>query len=333
MKSKRQKLKPDSVMKDYWSDNSRFADLFNQVFFDGNHIIEPRKLADKDTDESMILPEDGQLAALSRSRDIIKLYENEAEFVLIGLENQQKIHYAMPVRNMLYDALRYARQCKILEQEHRRMKDLHDADEFLSGMAGNDCIKVVITLVFYYGEKPWDGPTRLSDMMEIPAAFQPYFNNYAIHLLQVRDAGKYSFDHRDNRDLFTMLEEFYSHGFIDMEEFGTKYSDKTVYWETMAAIGAITGIRELVDYAEENRKGGSLHMCTALRNLIEEGKMEGLQEGLQEGKREGKKEGKILGVINAYREFGLEDLEILEKLRKKFNLSTEEAQDYLNVKE
>lgn len=44
-----------------------------------------------------------------------------------------KIHYAMPVRSMLYDALRYTRQCKSLEREHRRDGDLKDPDEFLSG--------------------------------------------------------------------------------------------------------------------------------------------------------------------------------------------------------
>lgn len=28
-------IKPDVTLKDYWRDNYRFADLFNQVFFGG----------------------------------------------------------------------------------------------------------------------------------------------------------------------------------------------------------------------------------------------------------------------------------------------------------
>ena len=64
-----------------------------------------------------------------------------------------------------------------------------------------------------------------------------------------------------------------------------RYSDKEVYWETMAAIGAATGSGELIEYAQKY-KGGRLNMCTALENLK--------QEGIQERRLE--------GMILAYRE-------------------------------
>ena len=31
-------------------------------------------------------------------------------YVLLGIENQTRIHYAMPVRNIIYDALQYGKQ-------------------------------------------------------------------------------------------------------------------------------------------------------------------------------------------------------------------------------
>lgn len=181
---------------------------------------------------------------------------------------------------MLYEALDYTKQCKELEQTHRKNKDLGNLDEFLSGIALEDKINAAITLVIYYGEKDWDGPTCLSDMMQIPKAFQSLFNNHHIHLLQVKEAKKYQFENKDNQDFFMLIQEFYNNnGKIDIDKFKIKYPNLDVYWETLAAIGAATGSKKLVEYALEN-EGGHVNMCTALENLKEEGKIEGRKEGI-----------------------------------------------------
>lgn len=41
MSDKIQKLKPDTVLKNYWCNNEQFADLFNAVLFDGEPVIKP----------------------------------------------------------------------------------------------------------------------------------------------------------------------------------------------------------------------------------------------------------------------------------------------------
>jgi len=307
------KLKPDPVLKDYWRNNNRFSDLFNQIFFDGEESIKPDKLSDKDTEESSVIMEKGQTtAAITRARDVIKQYKDGAELILIGLENQMKVHYAMPVRSMLYDSLRYTRQCKELEQKNRAGNNLKSSDEFLSGITKSDRIKPVITLVIYYGEKSWDGPVYLSDMMDIPPLFKKFFNNQGIHLLQVRNAGSYQFENQDNRDFFTMIGEFYdNNGKLDLGSFKKKYPDLEIYWETLAAIGAATGSMQLIDYAYEH-KGGRVNMCIALDNLVKEGKKEGIQE-----------------MVSVLKEFGIDDASIIKKLKEKFQLNTEEALEYL----
>lgn len=306
-------LKPDPVLKDFWSDNNRFADLFNQVFFHGEPAIDTEKLSDKDTEESTILLENERVTAVARARDIIKQHADGIELVLMAVENQMKIHYAMPVRLHLYDALRYTRQCKKLEQDHRTDKDLKETDEFLSGMAKTDRILPVINLVVYYGEKPWDGPFCLSDMMDIPPLFQPFFNDQKLHLLEVRDSVELKFENPDNQDFFTLIREFYTNsGHMNLDSFKEKFSEKEIYWETMAAIGAATGSGELVEYAQEH-KGGRLNMCTALENLKQEGRLEGRQEGM----------------IIAYRELNLPDDIIIQKLQDKFHLDHEEAKKLL----
>lgn len=46
--------------------------------------------------------------------------DGEVEYVLYGAESQAKIHYAMPVRNNLYDALEYAGQVEAVSRAHKR---------------------------------------------------------------------------------------------------------------------------------------------------------------------------------------------------------------------
>lgn len=55
MGKKKQELKPDIVVKNYWRNNEQFADFFNAVLFDGEQIIKADELEDIDTEESSIL--------------------------------------------------------------------------------------------------------------------------------------------------------------------------------------------------------------------------------------------------------------------------------------
>lgn len=340
---KNQDLKPDAVLKDYWRNNDRFADLFNQVFFEGETVLSAENLKDKDTEDSAVIVEKGKAASISRARDLIKEYSEGMDLALVGIENQMRIHYGMPIRTMLYEALDYMKQCKKLEQKNRKNNDLAGSDEFLSGMRSDDKITAVVTLVIYYGEKPWNGPTSLTDMMDIPKPFQPLFNNHNIHLLSVRHTGKYKFKNKDNQDFFTLIDMLYNHGKVDLKNFREKYPDFDVYWETLAALGAATGTRELVDYALEN-EGGRIHMCTALESLkkegiqagiqegiqtgIQKGIQKGIQEGIQTGIQEGIQKG-ILGTVTILRDMNLTQEEICEKIQKQYHLSKNEAISYL----
>ena len=73
MSDKIQKLKPDTVLKNYWRNNEQFADLFNAVLFDGEPVIKPEELEDADTDESSVLEHRGYAESIQASRDNIKI--------------------------------------------------------------------------------------------------------------------------------------------------------------------------------------------------------------------------------------------------------------------
>ena len=46
--------------------------------------------------------------------------DDKAAYVLFGVEAQTDIHYAMPVRNVIYDALQYGRQVTEISKRNRK---------------------------------------------------------------------------------------------------------------------------------------------------------------------------------------------------------------------
>ena len=96
--------KADTVTKAYMRKNEVFADAFNYLIYGGRMCIDPAQLQEVDTTE-IALPFGSQ---------------DEAAYILLGIENQTDIHYAMPVRNMIYDALQYGRQVADIATKHRK---------------------------------------------------------------------------------------------------------------------------------------------------------------------------------------------------------------------
>ncbi len=47
-------LKPDIILKNFWRENGRFADLFNTILFEGKSILHPEELQEQDTDLSTV---------------------------------------------------------------------------------------------------------------------------------------------------------------------------------------------------------------------------------------------------------------------------------------
>lgn len=105
--------KKDSMTKEYMANNYVFADLMNQFMFDGKQIVVPEKLKELDgTQITVPYGADGKLVPIQKYRDVLKILtmkcDDSAAYLLLGIENQSDIHYAMPVKNMVYDALSYA---------------------------------------------------------------------------------------------------------------------------------------------------------------------------------------------------------------------------------
>ena len=109
MAKKTQDLKPDTILKNYWRDNAQFADIFNAVLFEGRQVILPEELEDVDTEESSVMEHRDYAQSIKASRDNIKVSKRSTTygvaFTLLGMESQEHIHYAMPMRVMGYLSL------------------------------------------------------------------------------------------------------------------------------------------------------------------------------------------------------------------------------------
>ena len=114
------------------------------------------------------------------------MQDDRAAYLILGIENQTDIHYAMPVRNMIYDALQYGKQVDETSRKNRkeRKKKPHNRGEYLSGFYKEDRLIPVITFVIHFGADEWDGPMSIKEMMDPQdETLLEYIQDYRIHLI------------------------------------------------------------------------------------------------------------------------------------------------------
>ena len=116
----------DTAAKHYFANDDFFADAFNFFLFDGEQVVKPEELSPMDSTEAARIFGEKSSTSVQRHRDLLKLWgarENEdAVFMLLGLELQSTVHYGMTARNMLYDALSYATQISDIKRQRRQQK-------------------------------------------------------------------------------------------------------------------------------------------------------------------------------------------------------------------
>lgn len=203
--AERNQVKPDTILKDFWRNNQRFADLFNTVLFEGNTILKPNDLREVDTDVSSVVKFNGHVETVQRILDVVRKTAYGVDFIIWGLENQDKIHYAMPLRHMIADALIYLKEYNEIAAKNKKEKNYENADEFLSTLKKEDRLHPVISLCIYYGEKEWDSPFDLRDMLIVPKYLKPLVADYKINLIQVRNSERLCFQNEDINIVFDMI--------------------------------------------------------------------------------------------------------------------------------
>ncbi len=268
----------DTVSHDYMSDNQHFADVWNYYLHDGRQVIRPEDLVDKDPVEAAVVKKFKKIVTTKRLRDILKGVTIKSDgrriYAILGIENQSDVHYAMPVRNNLYDALNYASQVADIARQNREKKNAKDSSEFLSGFTMEDKIIPVITLVINWGDKKWDGPTRLSDMMEnLEPDLEPYVNDYRMNLVDPHVIDDFDKFKTELGDVFEFIRRQNSDEDIRamLDKKGPNWSLAT---QSVNVINTFTGASIAVDEEE----GGRIIMCKGIEMMIEKGREEGREE-------------------------------------------------------
>ena len=278
----------DSKAKEYLSDNTRFSEICNYVLFDGEKVIKPEDLKECDTTEVLsVFGIDKKQIVKQKWRDLLKSvsvkHTGQMYVILIGAEAQTDIHYAMPVKTMIYDALNYGEQVNEAKKRHRKNRDYRSSDEFLSGFTLDDKLTPVITITLYLGTTQWDGPRSLVEMMpQMDERILPFINDYRINLLNPLEITDFSKFETGLRPLFELLKNASDEE--KLNELITKDDTFTrVDVETVAAINLFVGTDIKYDEKEE-----VVNMCKAWDDHKKRGIQEGMQRGMQQGMQQGR---------------------------------------------
>ena len=346
----------DIVTKEYMRENTVFADAFNYLIYNGKKVIDPAKLTEIDSTE-IALPFGNaekvkaekkrkeqeaewssvknesvrkkntsrvgvKMDAVQKYRDVFKSMvikqDEKTSYVLLGIENQTDVHYAMPVRNAIYDALQYGRQVADIAADHRRnKKDFPGKSngEYLSGFFKEDHIRPIITLVIHFGAEEWDGPLSLHEMMATrDMEILSFVENYRIHLI---DPAKLT--EEELNKFSTSLKEVmgyikYSKDKEKLMEFLRKDTHKTIEMNAARVIKTITNTP--IEVSEEMEE---IEMCKAIEDLI------------LESEEKGEKKGEEKGMIEICLEMNLSKEDILRKLQDKLNISMQQASEYFEI--
>lgn len=267
----------DTVTKEYMRGNKVFADAFNYLIYGGKQVVKPALLQELDTTEIAIpfaLDEEESTTeeAVQKYRDVLKstviMQDAKASYILLGVENQTDIHYAMPVRNIIYDALQYGKQVSEVAKKHKNQSDgkRHNRGEYLSGFYKEDRIRPVITLVIHFGADEWDGPLSLYEMMDLEdEKLLEFVQDYRIFLID-----PYKLTHDDLEKFSSSLGDVL--GYIkyskDKNALSKFLNDSQVMIIDNDAARVIRDITNTPIYVPDGK--GEIDMCKAVKDMIYE---------------------------------------------------------------
>ena len=259
--------KTDIVTKNYMRGSDIFADAFNFLIYNGEARIQSQSLQERDATELAVLFSNdsvkNETEVQQKYRDVLKraviMQNKEATYLLLGIENQTDIDYAMPVRNMIYDSLQYGKQVMEIAAEHRKKKDRNGTQaEYLSGFYRDDRLVPVITLVIHFGAEEWDGPMCLKDIQD-----------YKIYLI---DPAKLT--EEDLRKFSISLREVL--GYIKYSRDKTKLRNYIVHNPRMKLEKEAAQVIKIITKTPIKIKTGGekTDMCQAVDEMIEDGRRE-----------------------------------------------------------
>lgn len=313
----------DAESKKYLSINRIFADAFNFLIYDGEPVIKPEALHAVDTTEIAIPYGHGARVPIQKYRDIMKIWaamqDEDAVYVLLGGEAQNRVHYAMPVRDMLYDSINYVSQVDEAKRSYRNhgedagelsfedgeLKIRLTQEEFLSGFRKDDKLIPVITAVIYFGPDEWDGPTSIHDMLKVPdERMLRVIPNYSINLIAPARIDDEDFD-KFNTDLGLAMKVI-KYQKTSAVEIIQQTNHRKIDRGTAEFLNRVVNLNLVY---QEPAEEGEVDMCKAMEDYTK------------------KKE--VLASIKTMKALGIEPEKIVEQVSQLFNTSKEYVEELM----
>lgn len=240
-------------------------------------------------------------------RDVLKLMMTDGNiaYCILGCEDQGAIHYAMPVKNMLYDSMQFARQVTKAAKSHRQEKEHKPtSDEFLSGFYKTDRLIPVVTLVIYWGPDRWDGPLTLKEMYtEADDAVMQYVPDYKINLIAPEQMSDDEIKEFQTSLKEVMLYIKYSKDKNKLQKV-TQADESFQNLDRQAAEVINVTTNSKLKYPEGKEK---IDMCLALEEM--------------------RMDSKIEGAVKAYKEVGFSLQETVQRIVENYNFSMQRAEE------
>ncbi len=245
-----------------------FADIFNFHLYQGRRVIKEEDLQERDSTEVAVLIQDEKAYAVEKVRDILKecviKTTDKAIYLMLGIENQSELHYAMPVRKFLYDALNYTKQVEEIGKKNIREKKCKTGAEYLSGFLKEDKIKPVITLVVYWGAEPWDAPRSLHEMLDVDdPEILKFVDDYKLKLIVPSEITDFEKFHSDARYVLEFISA--SKDKARLQEIMRNPAYEQLDNETTKMINCFTGANIKI-----NKRKGVSNVCLAIQQMLEE---------------------------------------------------------------
>ena len=288
----------EEVMIEFLSQAEIIADLFNGYAFDGESVIQPEMLREKERTTTILTDEEREhnsrakgkhwrkkrdyntFEVLKKERDIVRevvIGEQRLTLMICGVEEQTKVDYSMPLRVLSYDTLEYLTQARRIAREHKRNKDVKDA-EYLSGFAKEDRLIPTLSIVVYAGQEPWDGAMNLDGLLEqneyikkiAPLMVKAPLN--VLSIFNVEDSSRY---HGDLRKLLELLR--YAGNWDAMDEYLTQHRSEYLDLDraTIRVMELLLDIDVMSEEARQDEKE-EIDVCKAIQEMKERAREEGI---------------------------------------------------------
>ncbi|MDD5842899.1 MAG: Rpn family recombination-promoting nuclease/putative transposase, partial [Solobacterium sp.] len=233
-----------------------FADIYNNLCFNGENIIKPDDLSSASVTTAFI-SNDVTRGLIS---DVSKIYKNSnLTLALLNIENQSTEDSDMPFRIIGYEGAKYNGQL----------------------ISGSNARYVVATLVLNFNtKKRWSTPKSIKESLKnkYPIELDEYINDYKVNVIDVAFMDKEDIE-KLNSDFKAVAKYYYlkRNNIEDFEELGDCNLKYPV--QTFATMKALTGDSRFEtaynDYVETHKDDKGVTMEKILDDLINKGKSEG----------------------------------------------------------